>query len=729
MENEVLESENGLLVDHASLSDHNLDAEISLDNVGSLCEKFLLEETDSYFDDVHARITVSRMVSDSVIRGIIHAIEAEAAERVALKEAEILAMEKKLQLCKSNMIKKNWLDMKIREETSTLEKLGFYQNYLGERVELECVACLGELKLALQDHLTRLKEEIKGLIDSHILPRPEVCPADKEFCNILVHKLNVMDGFADALKTLAVSVQQKIDTFLFLKDIIIEQEWEKKFQQEISAIVLQSLIKEQQDDFEANLCKQIVLLDTFIDKQKKTMDHLSTMRQELDAISTSLLSSEPGLAFSHHSPAVDLSKVTIADSPQLKHLNKDEQIAYYRTEIAKMKLQHELALQEKTEELFSLKRDYLKEKGSNAHFKKDKESERLKKNLLRFISTLDNVLLENDELSLVQIHQNILLGLKQRFDVLLYENRQLISLLTDKKMELMCITAQAPNGTNQSATFSKIDRDFLEQRTMLKLDAEDVKLDSIIREEIQKIVFKDLSSKLEVEMMHLDLEFKIAQDITQDICFSLCREFLKDVISSVNPLMEQHHKEKDSFAAAILEKEKALSLEMEENKNLKQEKEILSTLIKEKEELLWSSEINIMRQEEELDKICSEINILREQLSDHSLCLTATKEENDSLKESLAETLKQVQQYENELKDATQNYKDASHIIKELEKQRKFLQDLVAENQMKLATSGAREQEHLRFMMIVTSSITVLSENVLQLECGLANKLGFYKSR
>ncbi|XP_042381410.1 WPP domain-associated protein-like isoform X1 [Zingiber officinale] len=712
MENKILELENELSVDH---------------DVASLCEKFLLEESDSYFDDVYARLTVSRMVSDSVIRGIVRAIEAEAAERVALKEAEILAMEKKLQLCKSNMIEENWLDMKIRKETSIIDKLGFYQNYLGERVGPDCVACFSELKLALQDHLTRLKEEIKDLIDSHILPRPEVCPADKEFCNILVHKLNVMDGFADALKTLTVSVQQKIDTFLFLKDIISEQELEKKFQQEVIATVLQSLIKEQQDDFEANLSKRNVLVDTFIDKWKKTMDRLSTMRQELDAISASLLSSEQALAFSHHSPAVDLSKVIIADSPELKHRSKDDQIAYYKTEIAKMKLQHELALRDKTEELFRLKRDYLNEKGSHAHFKRDKENERLKKNLLRFISTLDNVLLENDELSLVQIHENILLALNQRFD---YENRQLISLLADKKKELMCITtAQAPNDMNQSTTFSKIDRDFLEQRTMVKLDAEDVKLDSIIREEIQKIVFKDLSSKLEVEMMHLDLEFKIAQDITQDICFSSCREFLKDVISSVNPLMEKHHKEKDYFAAAVLEKEKTLSLKMEENKKLKQDKERLSTLIKEKEELLLSSEINIMRQKGELDKVCSEINILRGQLSDQSLCLTAIKEENDSLKETLAKTLKQVQQYENELKDVTQNHKNASHIIKELEKQRKFLQDLVAENQMKLATFGAREQEHLKFMTIVTSSITVLSENVLQLECRLADKLGFYKSR
>ncbi|KAG0501842.1 hypothetical protein HPP92_001914 [Vanilla planifolia] len=48
-------------------------------------------------------------------------------------------------------------------------------------------------------------------------------------------------------------------------------------------------------------------------------------------------------------------KHSTGDSPQLLCQTKEELIGYFKTEIAKMKRQHDIALQEKTEELFCLK--------------------------------------------------------------------------------------------------------------------------------------------------------------------------------------------------------------------------------------------------------------------------------------------------------------------------------------------------------------------------------------
>lgn len=45
-----------------------------------------LVDLDSYLDDINNRLTVSRFVSDSVTRGVLNAVETEAAEKIAQQE-------------------------------------------------------------------------------------------------------------------------------------------------------------------------------------------------------------------------------------------------------------------------------------------------------------------------------------------------------------------------------------------------------------------------------------------------------------------------------------------------------------------------------------------------------------------------------------------------------------------------------------------------------------------
>ncbi|CAL9763644.1 unnamed protein product, partial [Musa acuminata subsp. burmannicoides] len=728
MKNQEAFKSGNLISDNDSLlSDCNIDAGNSVDNDTSLREELLLEEMESYWDDLNSRLTVSRMVSDSVIKGIVNAIELEASEKVDTKEAEISALKKRLQFYESVMADENRIDAtSTKMLESQREKSGLFFHSLDQDLVSNCVQHLSQLKVAAQDYLKRPKKETSNLRGGHTLLQAKVCPVDKEFCSILAQKLNVIDGSADELEAVLTATHQEIyDTCFSSEYLVNEQLWEHRFQQEVISIMVQNLIREDQDDIEAKISKQKILVDTFTKNWQKNINDLSTMHQELHDISASLLTSESGLAFSRHSPE-DAVKLTITDTSHLKHMTKAELITNYITQMTNMKRQYDLALQEKTEELYILKREFLKEKGCNAlQYRRDKEGELLRKKIIGFVSTLDNILLENEKLSVVQSQQNMLHNLSQRIGVLLLENQQLKYLLVEKRMEVIHVAALVSNVINRSANCSKVEEDLLEHHKEFKSDAEDRITETMIRDKIEKILLRELVDELEIGIKYLDLECKM----TQDISFTLCREYLEDVVSSINSFVEKHYREKDSFATLVVEKEMALSLLMEENEKLKQEKDLLLTLINEKEKLLFETEVKAMKQKEYHDNVCHELNMLREQLGNQSLHISDCKKDNDSMKEKLAEMLKQVPQYEAELRKINQKYKVALDSLEKLEKQKNFLHELVEEKQMKLELAVAREEEHSKFMTTVLSSIKELSETILQSECSLTNKLGTHESR
>jgi len=58
----------------------------------------LLEDLDSYLEDINDRLTISRMVSDSVIRGMVNAVKEDADEKIAQKELEVAGLKDRLHL-------------------------------------------------------------------------------------------------------------------------------------------------------------------------------------------------------------------------------------------------------------------------------------------------------------------------------------------------------------------------------------------------------------------------------------------------------------------------------------------------------------------------------------------------------------------------------------------------------------------------------------------------------
>lgn len=56
----------------------------------------LLEDLDLYLEDISDRLTISRMVNDSVIKGMVKAVQQLAAEEIAAKELEVAVLKERL---------------------------------------------------------------------------------------------------------------------------------------------------------------------------------------------------------------------------------------------------------------------------------------------------------------------------------------------------------------------------------------------------------------------------------------------------------------------------------------------------------------------------------------------------------------------------------------------------------------------------------------------------------
>lgn len=88
MENfDSLESDDGISrsgIDYSNYKSLQLD---------TACDKNLgddiIDDLDSYMEDINDRLTISRMVSESIIRGMVNAVSQEAAQVVAAKELQV----------------------------------------------------------------------------------------------------------------------------------------------------------------------------------------------------------------------------------------------------------------------------------------------------------------------------------------------------------------------------------------------------------------------------------------------------------------------------------------------------------------------------------------------------------------------------------------------------------------------------------------------------------------
>ena len=131
------------------------------DNLGNV----LLDDLDSYLKDIYDRLVISRMVSDSVIKGMVNAVEQEASEKIAAKELEVANLRELLQNHQLGINEIEFSGFQVAyHEPISIEHSSFDavagDNKMGQT--------LGSLRNAARNEIKKLREEINSLGGSSI---------------------------------------------------------------------------------------------------------------------------------------------------------------------------------------------------------------------------------------------------------------------------------------------------------------------------------------------------------------------------------------------------------------------------------------------------------------------------------------------------------------------------------------------------------------------------------
>ncbi|KAG9439141.1 hypothetical protein H6P81_019306 [Aristolochia fimbriata] len=697
------------------------------------CEAPLLEEWDSYWEDINGRLTVSRMVTDSVIRGMVSAISEEAAETITSKEAEVALLNKKLSSYESSLKSKELELQGVKcilpsSVPNTNHELKYFKEHLSS------------ISLASEENFKRLKMGIET-VKSSCSRSNKVGLNGNNQQEMILETFSDIEVSVDALDGLMKLVCGQVeDMFLVFNSSLNEHKWNLDFQEEVLTLVLQSYMKNLQQEFQVKLVEQ---KSQNLNCASEFDDKLRSLRQDLDTISKSLLVPEPGKlqtvgshegfdewthrkVLGNHSPPVavlgeengigagksELLKTTseTSEAAQLMHMKKEDLISYFQSERMKLKRSHESTVQEMTEQYFRLKREYLKEQGSS-HMRRDKELDFIRKRIPDVILKLDGILVENEKLQSGDINKDTMHSLENRIEALLLENQSLRNLLQEKMEEVHCLFAKGSYASKKISEQTLVEGNLLECIKKLESDVEDARMETFIKEEIYKIFFKETISELRFTVDDLDLV-----DVNMYETFeTIYKEVIIKLGAQINVMMLKSNVDKGRITHlenSLLENEKALKSAVEEKRRLKQEIDVLSASISEKEMLASEVGYSLREQKEHYEQAFEDLNKLRgEKLQCERLILENSRH-YDSVKGMLEKALKDNGVYQVKICELKQKLVLAEKAQKDARQQIIQLHSIIQEKQRIVSSALASEKEHKKQIESAISSIDTLS-NVL----------------
>jgi hypothetical protein len=268
---------------------------------------------------------------------------------------------------------------------------------------------------------------------------------------------------------------------------------------------------------------------------KKWCDELTVIKDQLGVILELFPSSELGAHIANTGANVKAAvpsseeriKEIFSGLLHLDNMEREDLITYFKEEITKMKREHDLLVQQKTEEVFVLKRELLKEKGSSNPL----QSENLRKKISKLVAELEGILSEKESSAtrVSENHNNLSLVNEQEAKILALEeeNQRLRNIVAEKEKECKA-------------------------NVLFHLNFEDdILIESEIREEVKTIVLREMLEEFGA---------KIQGDIS---CFEsrkdkevfIEKEKLKQMVDSLHKQAE----EKDKFMFEVEHKFMLLS--------------------------------------------------------------------------------------------------------------------------------------------------------------------------
>ncbi|KAL3522860.1 hypothetical protein ACH5RR_015694 [Cinchona calisaya] len=760
------------------------------ENVSENLGDELLVNLESYLDDINDRLMILRMVSDSVIKGMLNAVEQEAAEKIAAKELEVANLKESLKFHNAVFDEIECFGLHLMEKVPESKRSGRSMTFKEACLEhVNMRESLKSLKNVGTEQFEKLKKGIDNTRGSGSIKRISSGSELVALGGILQENeseswVNV-DRMLDSLKMTLDNICSQADAMLrSSKYSLCELHWERNMQEELEAMVIHCSIQTIQEEFEQILWSQSAQLT---DRQSihwvEKFNRISDVRKELDAILKSLSQPESGQLTSLGYHEVDhLLRKTLSnhiissashwdgngkleatrtdipenfDAAQLKHLSKEELVAHFNTMITKMRRDHESTVHELTEECFSLKREYLKERGSSLTHKKDKEFDVLRKKIPEVILRLDDILVENEKLPLSSSNAESFRSLKDRLDIILSENHQLRDSLRDKKNEVKFLSSQVADAAEKVLQHSILEANMLKMIGNLNSDLEDARIEAALSEDVCKCILSEIMGHMKCDTEESDLKFIMMQQvydivlngvvknaeipptseiedsdieslILQGIYELLFRETLKDTGEELNKLYGQYlveNQNQTSVEMKLVEKENQLKSEAEHKERLKQEIVILAQSLEEKEKFAMDMSTRLTIEREQFEVATQELDNLREDANQQQILVSQTKEELELVRGQLAEALTHIEVDKVEIQKLNTNLEEAYRDLEDANEQRKMALALIQEKHASFLLMESKEKELRNQVEAVMVDVHGLSKMLGDFECKVTGKI------
>ncbi|KAH0699412.1 WPP domain-associated protein [Solanum tuberosum] len=745
----------------------------------------ILEDFETYWEDVNDRLMVSRMVSDSVIKGIVSAVEQEAAERLVTKDMELANLKEYLQFHEGSLSKtelESFGSLMSQDELGSMDfrKCMTLSNVFMEHGKMGDF--LDGLRSMEKDEFKKLKKSIDELRGSNSVTNKSSRSEMVKLEGILQEKES---GIWVQLDKTLDNIRMMVDTFFKRMDVMLQlsktslHQWQEEhlIKVELESVVMRSVIRTVQEEFEYKLWDQYAQLCG--DRNEK-LNAISSLRTELDAVLKSLSSSENGHVTSHGLHDADFftrktsseyvtstksvwdgngngkledSKTDIPenfDAVTLKHMSKDEMVTYFNNIMTKMRRHHESILQKKTDEYFVLRAEYLNLRGGSAvPHKKDKgESDILRKKIPEIIFKLDDILVENEKHPAFTQETLSFGNLKDRLDNLLSENHQLRDLLKDKKNEVKSLLSQVSDATEKRLQHSLAEADMLKQIGDLNLAMEESLIEASVREDVYTCFLRDLNDGERNEVEELNFGFDMPNEsndtnagstkkieiedlemeclIMQEICGVISGEGIKEAKDMLKELHWEHLNEKEirtSLDTKVIEMENKLKFEVEEKDRLKQRVSVLDTLVNEKEKLATDASAALAKERDQFEQVRQELNAAKEFASQQQTLASGCNKEVNVVKGQLAEAVERIEVLKEEAAQLNISLEEKAEELKEANHRANMVLAISEERQTLLSSLESKEIELRKQVETIIGNINESSKMIADFECRVTGRL------
>ena len=724
----------------------------------------LLEDLDSYLEDLNDRLTISRMVSDSVIKGIVNAVSQEAAEEVAAKTLEVAELKEALCHHRSDcgefgasfsLRDQDKQKFQKHAKCSSFFNGLFEPDNLGEKLRL--------LTEAIKDQLERLGK----YIEHQEVPE-------------CTHISSDMNRAFYSLKTKVEAMCQEVGVTVtaYVQDWKLEQE----IRAEVEAMVFSTIFQSMQADYERRLVDVdgvLCSIDRFkeisnirhelfsIQKSLDGHEHRHLSPQEIDHFHHKVLSSHelPSGSLWDVNGRYEESKIGIPEdleTSKLKHMKCEELYDYFRNEITKLKRDHESTVQQMTEEYFALKRQFLKErellkeKGFFAPSKKDKDFEMLRKSISDVILKLDDILVSNEKLS--AFCQNS----KRRLDVILWENQLFRDLVNNQKLELDSLTLQASEATKKLSQYSVVEENLCKSVGHLESSLEDTQMEASISEEVYICILRDVAAQANSGYEDSEMRSMIEQDIVRviykeavhdaeiavrsdyedasdsestllrQVCVIVFQEMLRNLSMEFSELKKKKLMESDRLAfleSKGLEIENKLQMEVEENKKLRHQVSVLEKSIEMKDKSLLEVTVALEEKQQQLDLVKEELSKLTISRAELESLISDRDKEVVLLKDQVAELQKQVDCYVIDMGKLNQKLEFSENKLRKDDEEKATLISVLEQEQNNLAMLKAKDKECMIHMETAVHVLKGLSKSFSDFEHTTIERIRWHNVR